>query len=410
MSEQSDANFLEQLASEVRATSNRLSDLEQQVLLAQLGMGTPARAGFGLGGLPSPQGGGIALGGGPVEPATEIALGVVTADKLSVGRSSGAGNSVSNPSFEDVVGSAFAVDWLTGYQSTGAGATYGQHASASSGALAAFITVAATTDGGSIASRAIPVTPGDVYFCSVMIGASGASTSGLYFRADFGTSSSFTLPGALSQLPIIPDSSPIPAVYAKQQGYVTVPAGRTWMRLVVYNFLPATARTMVIDDVVAERQSGGLKNSDSNVVIDASGISVTGGKITVTQPGTGTAIIDGTSMMFKIGQSGTQTLVFPAAGNTSRVIILSAFGSGYSLPTQFLATVRADASGATGLGATGGFDDTNVTTAGVVSYRAFMRSRLQGSGVVVELYAQSATVNPGFTATGRYYILLEAGI
>jgi hypothetical protein len=74
------ADDLEELAQRVRAVESRLGDYQQRDLEAQLGWGTPARFGSGLGAL-SPLG----LGAGPIVPAAVLASGAVTADSIAVG-------------------------------------------------------------------------------------------------------------------------------------------------------------------------------------------------------------------------------------------------------------------------------------------------------------------------------------
>jgi hypothetical protein len=87
MTEQSTAAYLEELAREVRANTERLAELEQSALAAYLGLGTPARLGpVDLSPLSlSPGGSPLALdsGSGPVVPASVIQPGAVEAESFS---------------------------------------------------------------------------------------------------------------------------------------------------------------------------------------------------------------------------------------------------------------------------------------------------------------------------------------
>jgi hypothetical protein len=76
MTDQSDPNFLDDLAREVRTVSDRLDDLERQGLEAQLGLSTPARSGFDLSAMS------LVQGVGEIVPAAVIADNAVTADSI----------------------------------------------------------------------------------------------------------------------------------------------------------------------------------------------------------------------------------------------------------------------------------------------------------------------------------------
>jgi hypothetical protein len=79
VTDQSDPNFLDDLAREVRTLSDRLADLETQGQLAQLGLSTPARSGFDLSASP------LFPGGGQILPASVIADDAVTHDSIAAG-------------------------------------------------------------------------------------------------------------------------------------------------------------------------------------------------------------------------------------------------------------------------------------------------------------------------------------
>lgn len=72
MTAQSDADFLEALASEVKTTSARVANLESAALEAQLGLGTPARTGVDLSPVQLGQGVGAIAPAFLVQPGTDI--------------------------------------------------------------------------------------------------------------------------------------------------------------------------------------------------------------------------------------------------------------------------------------------------------------------------------------------------
>jgi hypothetical protein len=122
-----------------------------------------------------------------------------------------------------------------------------------------------------------------------------------------------------------------------------------------------------------------------------------------------TVIIDGSSNMFKIIASGTQTQAFPAAGNAStNSVTLTALGAGYSLPPACLWSAAYDNSG-TNI-RTSGLVIVSALGAGTISWRAYTYLSLSAGQVVANLVAESNLLNPGTTAACRYYILQEAGI
>lgn len=123
-----------------------------------------------------------------------------------------------------------------------------------------------------------------------------------------------------------------------------------------------------------------------------------------------TTIIDGTSDMFKIAATGTITQGWPAAGNDSaNSVTLTALGTFAVLPAMLFSQVWDNANTSNQRRLDNWFAN-NLTT-GALVYRTYSEVFLNGSSqVVVAIHANSITLNPGGTAAGRYYVLIEVGI
>jgi hypothetical protein len=76
-----------------------------------------------------------------------------------------------------------------------------------------------------------------------------------------------------------------------------------------------------------------VRNSDGNVIIDANGVTITGGKLTLTNSGS-TVIIDGTSNMFKIAATGTQSNTFTDNATGTVDVTLTGLGTLSSSPAH----------------------------------------------------------------------------
>jgi hypothetical protein len=153
-----------------------------------------------------------------------------------------------------------------------------------------------------------------------------------------------------------------------------------------------------------------LRNDPGEVVIDSTGIAVTNGKITVTNAGA-TVIIDGTSDMFKISASGTLTSAFGAVNSAVTVTLtVTGLGSGFTIPAACIFNTTTDQA-VTVTRSAAYRPDVNLTT-GVVRYDALAGIYLNTTPgtLKIDLRAASNTVNPGTTATARFYTLIEAGI
>jgi len=119
-----------------------------------------------------------------------------------------------------------------------------------------------------------------------------------------------------------------------------------------------------------------------------------------------TVVIDGSSNMFKIQATGTQTRAFPAgAGSSTTFTTIN--GTGGS-PFQFVAITGTDDSSTANTRAIGLAQA--VSNAGVVQFEAIGTNSISGGDNRIGLTAHSASVSPGTTAMQRWYLLKEAGI
>jgi len=154
------------------------------------------------------------------------------------------------------------------------------------------------------------------------------------------------------------------------------------------------------------------------VVKDTTGVErVTLGKIGASDYGLkvvssdgATVIIDGTSNMFKILATGTQTVAFPAAGLGDSVeTTLSGLGS-YTTPPQCLYTTADDTSVTLKRGVDA--DMAVVLASGHMNWRASSYVKLSASpgNVVIALDVASMLASPGGSASQRYYVLAETAI
>ena len=341
---------------EIAASVERLTDdsarLLQQQLMERL---DPYRAGGG-----SP--GGMVAGATPLNvarlisaglvTADAIAAGAITADKLSVGLV-GSRNLLVNGGFRDgLTGwtfvqngdtSAFTILWQTDADWTlrdgdidgwnGTGAPYGSSVSVMS--------TATTTKEPFLSQAYIPVTAGQVYSLSALVGnhrcASIRASIWWYDAANTFISAvaSTYYAGAKNggpwydgweRLRIEGETAPATATNASVVLVATTPytSGSDCYMFVDQVWFGAGAYAREFDPQEASR----FHNSTGEVVIDSSGVTITNGALTVTNPGS-TVIIDGTSNMFKIVASGTGT--HTQAANTAgdvKILALAVAGSG----------------------------------------------------------------------------------
>jgi len=220
--------------------------------------------------------------------ANKIAAGAVTAEKLLVGQ----GRLLNNSDFES--------GDLSGWSASGGptGSTSGVEAIEASykgsGRWRAYSTNAAGGTGRELSQTIYGVQPGDVVQVSALLGGNGGQGDIVIgfvnsAGADLGYSSSPTFTFGIS------------AAMVRQTKPGTAPAGTAGVRIILRNM--TASKTMLVDDVVFSKGDG-LITPDGTVAISPDGITVTSGKITVTNA-SGTVVIDGSSNMYKIVASGT---------------------------------------------------------------------------------------------------------
>lgn len=344
--------------------------------------------------------------------ASEIAAGAVSADKLSVGAKP-TFNEVLNGSFEDAGGSAngWTTQWYTEGTPVAADAVAGG-AISKSGSYIFQMRCAAGVGSGALgsASKSWPVNPGDVYYLSCFALSGSASVDGFFFRLSYGTSEDFSQAASTGDLDIVANGA-LTTAWVQKQGYVTIPAGATWARVVLLQYHPTTQVEQYIDDVICYRMASGVRNSTAETLIDAAGITVLNGKISVVNPGS-VVIIDGTSDMFKISASGSLSKAFPAAGNVASVgANLTGLGNPAVLP-MMLSMVTTDGSAASNPRMAGEMSITAPSASdGNMYFRAYAYILKSVTNTVQAwLNAESNITNPVTTAKAQYYTLIEVGI
>ena len=320
---------------EIAAAVERLSDDSARLLQGQLmDRLDPYRAGAG-------SASGMVAGATPLNVARLIAAGVVTADtiaagaitadKLSVGLV-GSRNLLVNGGFRDgLTGwtfnqngdtSAFTILWQTDATWTlrdgdidgwnGTGAPYGSSVSVMS--------TATTTKEPFLSQAYIPVTAGQVYSLSALVGNHRCTSvfarilwydaANTYISAVTSTYYAGAKNGGpwydgWERLRIEGQTAPATATNAQVILVATTPytSGSDCYMFVDQVWFGAGAYAREFDPQEASR----FHNSTGEVVIDATGVTITNGALTVINPGS-TVIIDGTSDMFRIVASGTITV------------------------------------------------------------------------------------------------------
>jgi len=388
--------------------------------------------------------------------ADKITGGTITGDKLTTGAKVGL-NEIVNGDFEDADVGGVALNWISDFQSEGAQASWANTTVTAGhikhGTRAYELGVGSSTDGTTTASRAIPVTAGERWYFSVWARAHAATADGFYMSAHFGgPTEDFDFAHLIEAVNIYTDVA-LGTTYTHFQGYVTVPAtgGISWMRVVLYCWKPSTPTIFDFDDCVAYRLVGGLLNNDGNVTIDASGITVTNGKLTVSNAGgstivdgdiqkvdnapsevvidsTGlnvtegaitvtnagaTVIIDGTSDMFKIAATGTMTRGYPGpAGNSnSTSTTLSGLGA-FAVPPAMISLLTGDNSTVQNQRHSDYDIYMQPGAAGTVGYWGECYILLDGSNFakVWLIAANFVSSGSGLTVAVRYYCLTEVAI
>lgn len=159
----------------------------------------------------------------------------------------------------------------------------------------------AVSGGGSVATDAIPVTPGDSWEVSTQVYAT-VSTGPVYFRVNFGADPTFTSTQLISTVPTdaivtngngpvyqpgyvgIANNMSIPASWTLLRGWIKVPAGATHMRVSAHAWSNTVGWTAYFDDLKAQQRVGGTEIV--NGTITTSMINTTGLSGTVIQTNT----------------------------------------------------------------------------------------------------------------------------
>lgn len=165
----------------------------------------------------------------------------------------------------------------------------------------------------------------------------------------------------------------------------------------------------VFDDVAFTLVPLSLTNGPAEVVINASGIAVTNGKITVTNAGA-TVIIDGTSNMFKIAATGTSTITPPNTGaTTTSSVDLGDLGLG--IAQAWLGYIAVNGSvWADSLPLTLWNVSTGVANHMIDAYLEYNQPSSGRSRFRVAWSARDATWYGTGNKTFRYYVLKEAAL
>lgn len=214
--------------------------------------------------------------------SSELASGAVTTGKLSVGGISGPQSLVPNFSFEDETspGSLFPANWAA-QTLIGAGSGVALDTGAAKhGVRRLLLSVPLTTGKINMESDKFPVVAGEnLYMSTWYLGAGGLATNNVYIGMMFYNSA-----GVQVSYVDLPGGSSLasPSVWTKAEGYITVPANATQATAWVCNQTPNVASNILVyDQVIVQRTAGGVRNPDGSVTIDASGITVVNGKITL---------------------------------------------------------------------------------------------------------------------------------
>lgn len=229
----------------------------------------------------------------------DIAVRAITTEKLSVGQRNPL---ITNPDFEDDLNG-----WI---QDPGGGSiSVEANSSAISGTKSVLLETGASGGSANIGSTLFRAAEGSSILVSVFARVNIAPCDFQLFVNWYDVNQVF-----VSSSPI--ETEVLTTVYARYSGVFVAPANAKYGRVYLKN--NTLSKTVRVDDVVATVADAYL-NDSGTVVIDQSGLTVTGGAITVKGP-TGTVIIDGSSDMFKIAATGTivtPTLTAPGESSTA---------------------------------------------------------------------------------------------
>ncbi len=335
--------------------------------------------------------------------AEKIAAGSVTAEHLLVGSGR---TFLTNPGFE----TGTLTGWTFAQSGTGGSAAIGSDASwRSEGAYYGVITAGT---GDNDIYQIIPT--GFRYGDKIMVSALLANATGT--KVIIGVEWQDSTGTAIS--------SYASAAFAVAGGYgaagptrynvvtTAAPAGTVGARIIIR--LQTGGGALLVDDIQVSRSADGI-SPDGNVVINSSGITITGGKISVTNA-SATVIIDGSSNMFKIAASGTTsatagataTTTLTGLGTQTTILAFLGFVSPFNSTTGRRHQGRSDFGHATvgptlyAAATSGGA----VTTAFYNYAGAHFAGALDGSS---QMFLDFVNTD-GATNYGYYYVLKEAAL
>jgi hypothetical protein len=156
-----------------------------------------------------------------------------------------------------------------------------------------------------------------------------------------------------------------------------------------------------------------------NVLIDASGVAITNGKITVTNPGA-TVIIDGTSNMFKIAASGSTSVTASGGTFAQTTIQLTGLGALAATPAHqcYISFTNNNSAAQTLSHRVSSYTLWGATTSGgsptgrfgAINHRSYFWTRLDGSNYAEINLLLTNDQSGSVTNYGKYYILQETAI
>lgn len=275
--------------------------------------------------------------------------------------------------------------------------------------------------------QGVRVTPGEFYSLSALLGIHRLTEAKLeidWWTAEGGTFIGSAFSTIYTSASLTGGSSKPAYEFATIEG-VQAPTNATFCNILIVGRTPNTSGTdwyLFMDQVcfvagkVAQAYVPGESyetwSGDGSVLINSSGVAITNGKLTVSNPAA-TVIIDGTSNMFKIAASGTIS-VSSVANNSSGLGTVTVTGAapGSVLPA-FLVSTNEGAIAARQVGNWLGNPGLNSTATGnYVDVQHMAQVRMMLSGTVDAQVRLECMNYSGVTRnySTRYYILKEAGI
>ena len=263
--------------------------------------------------------------------ADEIAAGAITSSKIAV--STDRANLVANGSFEEYTGAPNIYAYPSPLVGWSAGAHVESVASESTWNRSGQIVAVTRPTTGAVAYESIhqtvKVTVGRTYRLSGWVWKAAAGGTPAYVSAN-----AYDGDGVAVAYGVVSAGAPTTATTPTfGEGFYTVPLGVASLIIVCAWSTPAPASTerFAYDGVTLQEVPAGARNTSGEVVIDATGVTITNGALTVTNPGS-TVIIDGTSNMFKIVATGTQTATMTPPGIVTSGTAITALGTLSTIP------------------------------------------------------------------------------